>query len=62
MGSTMLHPPKDLPDLLARLPSPAASTMSVLCSPFQGDLKLLPQLLEGVGKHLLEESDTRPEI
>lgn len=37
IGSTMLHPPKDLVDLFARVPSPAASTISVLCSHFQCD-------------------------
>lgn len=58
----MLHPPQNLADLLARLPSPSASTVSVLHPHFQGDLKRLHQLQEGLGKHLLQELDTKPDI
>lgn len=61
IGSTMLHPPKDLVDPLARLPSPTVSTISVLHPPSQGDLKPLHQLQEGLDKHFLEELDTRIE-
>jgi len=62
VSSTVLHPPQDLAAPLARLPASTASTISVQRSHFQGDLKLLHWLQEGLGKHLLEELDTGPEI